>query len=389
MEDVFSKFNTVRPPELDVKEEEPTTPTADELAGEEAKPTEPVEEVKSEPKVEETPTVSSQTQEIKDTFFEDFNKRFGTQYKDESEIKSLFELPKKVTDYEGRLKDKDELAKSVEQYKKEIDDLKKTEDPLKYFSSPEAFIAEQLRKKYPTRNPQLLYEVATTEVDNMDDFDVLVKEKQLFIPKLAKEGDVKGVLFKKYGIDAETPPEEWDSVVKTEIAIDAAAARDKINGLKKEIELPQIVSKEDKERLQADELAKKQGLLSPLKQEFSKFDKIKFGDIEYTVPAEYKEGLGDMFDAYFINAGNEVTEENLTDLAELRDAIFIKRNMDGIIQAVIKDAQTKLRAELDKELGNTDLPNTATASDQAGTRDEKPGWERFIDDQRGYRVSKL
>ena len=385
MESPFDKFNTVPPKDLDVKVED---------EGGEGKEVNAAPETKIDTAGETKPdtiqdTTPAKEEIVKDTLFEDFNKRFGTQEANEDFIKNLLGSTKKLTDYEKKIKEYETLSKSAEQYKKELADLRKAEDPMKYFASPESFIAEQLRKKYPTRNAQLLYEVTTTDVDAMSDFDVLVKEKQLFIPKLAKEGDLRGVLYKKYGIDADSSPEEWDGVVKTELAIDAAAARDRINALKKEIEIPQVVSREEKERLESESLTQKKEALTPLREEFSKFDKVKVGDIEYTVPNEYKEKLGDMFDAYFVGAGNEVTDENLVTLSELRDALFVKENLNDIVKAIEKDAQTKLQAKIDAELGNTNLPNTKTASEGAGVTGQKPGYQQYITDQQGSRVRNL
>jgi len=74
----------------------------------------------------------------------------------------------------------------------------------------------------------------------------------------------------------------------------------------------------------------------------------------------------------------------------LRDALFIKENLSEIAKAIAKDAETKLQAKIDTELGNTQLPNTATASDGAGVNpQELQGYSKFLQDQKGNRVTKL
>ncbi len=327
-----------------------------------------------------------------DTFFDTFNKRFNAEYKTDDDIKHLMESAKKLPEYETKVKEYEPLVKSVEQYKKEIDELKKAEDPLKYFASPESYIAEQLRIKYKDKDPQLLHKIATTDVNEMNDFDVLVYQSKLDSPKIREEA-IKAVLCERYGIDKELlgKPEEWDELAKTKIALDSASARRSVNQLKQGIELPKVVSREERERLANEALAQKTQAIAPIRTEFSKFDKIKVGDVEYTVPDDYKSKLGDMFDAYFLKAGNDVTDENLATVLELRDSIFLWENRNEIAQAIAKEAERKVRAEMESKLGNSQLPNTATASDASVTKakGEMGGVNKFLEDIIGQRVKNL
>ena len=56
-----------------------------------------------------------------------------------------------------------------------------------------------------------------------------------------------------------------------------------------------------------------------------------------------------------------------------------------------KDAETKIKAELDVQLGNTETPgNTATAADGAGTEaNPPPSSTDFFKDLRGERITNL
>ena len=255
------------------------------------------EQLPETPQVEATETPAAQVEtppqpEVKvDPFIENLNKEFGTQYKNRDEVKNIFGLPKKVSEYETKLKESESLAKSVEDYKKKIEELEKEENPLKYFSSPDTFIAEQLRIKYPKSNPVLLQEIATSNVDSMNDFDVLVKEKQLFVNNPPKESSIVAIIKKKYGIDAETPPEEWDELAKAEMQIDAASARDKINTLKSAIELPKVMTREQRLAMESEAITKKEQVIAPLKESFSKFDKFSHEGFEFDVPSEYQSKL--------------------------------------------------------------------------------------------------
>ena len=297
-------------------------------------------------------------------FIETLNKKFGTQFKADDEIKNVFSLPKKVSEYENKLKESEGLSKSIEDYKKKIDELEGSQDPLKYFSSPDSYIAEQLKIKYPKSNPDTLHKIATTDLSKMDDLDVLVKDKQLFVPDAPKEGIIRSVVLKHYGIDPTSAPEEWDEISVAEMKLDAAAARDKINNLKSVIEMPKIVSKEEKLKAEQDAIAQKEQAIAPLKDTFSKFDKFKNEDFEFDVPDDYKSKLPDMFQSMFINAGLEPTQENLETALELRDALLLKQYFPKIKEVIAKEAETKLQAKIDAELHNTQPPNTATLTDQ-------------------------
>jgi len=318
-----------------------------------------------------------------DMFIESLNKEFGTTYKTKDEVKGIFDLPKKVTEYETKLKESEGLTKSVQDYKKKIEELEGNQDPLKYFSSPETYVAEQLRIKYPKSNPVLLQEIATSDVNNMSDFDVLVKEKQLFVQNAPKEGVIRSIVLKKYGIDSSVPPEEWDELAKGEMQLDAATAREKINNLKGVIEMPKVLTREQRIAMESEAITKKEQAIAPLKTSFSKFDKFSYEGFEFDVPDEYKSKLPDMFQSMFINAGMEPTEENLATAVELREALFLKQYFPKIKEVIAKEAETRLQAKIDAELHNTQPPNTATASDQGNVNPlAGKGLDKYIQDQR-------
>jgi hypothetical protein len=318
-----------------------------------------------EPKVDEPQT---------DTFFEEMNKRFGAQFKSTDEVKSIFELPKKVVEYENKLKESESLAKSVEDYKKRIEELEGSQDPLKYFASPESYIAEQLRIKYPKNNPLLLQEIATSNVDAMKDFDVLVKEKQLFVNNPPREQAIRAIILKKYGIDTDTNPEEWDELAKAEMQIDAAYAREKINNLKGAIELPKILTREQREQAEAQMKAEREKQLAPMREAFTSFDKFSHPQIpgfEADVNGEYKSKLNDIFKGYFGDSGVPPTKENLEAAVEFRNAFFVYEQLPKLREIWLKEGRAESQKKYDEESHNTTPPNTATATDNNDVKNYK------------------
>jgi len=319
-----------------------------------------------------------------DEFFENFNKRYGTQFQADDDIKNVLGLPKKVTEYEAKAKESESLVKSIEDYKKKIEELEGSADPLKYFSSPETYIAEQLRIKYPKSNPVLLQEIATTDVNKMGDLDVLVKDKQLFVPDAPKEQIIRAVVLKKYGIDPTSPPEEWDEVSAAEMKLDAASAREKINGLKSVIELPKVITKEQKEQAMQEARVQREHALAPLKENFIKYDKFTQDGLEFDVPDEYKSKLPDMWKAMVMDAGLEPTQENIESIMELREALLLRNYFPKIKEIIAKAAKTELEKAVDAELHNDQPPNTKTASDDGHNQNTLPGLGQFLQDQ-GFR----
>lgn len=346
----------------------------------------------TEPKVEtpqvEQPIVQAQQGEPPkveipktDEFIESLNKRYGTQYKTDDEIKPIFGLPKKVTEYESKSK---EFEKSVADYKKKIEELESSQDPLKYFSSPDSYIAEQLKIKYPKSNPHVLHQIATTDLTKMDDLDVLIKDKQLFVPDAPKEGIIRSVILKKYGIDPTSDPQDWDEIAVAEMKLDAASAREKIEGLKGVIEMPKVQTKEQRELAEREAMTQKEQAITPLKSKFSQFDKFSHKGIEgfgWDVPNDYKSKLPDMFESMFIKAGLEPTEENLNTALELRDALLVYQYLPEMREVWLKEGETRSQSKIDEKLHNTQPPNTTTATDHENVS-TLPGLSKFLSDNR-------
>ena len=331
-----------------------------------------VETTSTEVQPEQTPEPPKVETPQADEFIENFNKRYGTQYKADEEIKGIFETVKKVPEYEARLSDYENVKKSAEERQKEIERLESLNDPLKFFSTPEAYIAEQLKIKYPDRDANVLQEIVTGNADQMDDFDLLAKAERLFNKRLPEGGRyVKDVLYKRYGIDPDSKPEEWDGATRTQIAMDANVWRTKIGDLRKEVDLPKVVSREEREKLQADSLAKKMQAISPVREQFTKFDKFSLGDFEWQVPDDYKQKASEMFNGMFIDAGLDMNEQNLATAIRMRDSNFLYENFGKIREAIVKQAQTDLQAKIDADLHNDTPPNTATATDQGGQQAPK------------------
>ena len=382
MERGFEGFNTVRPedPQEAVSTEatdteQATTVETPAVANEGATTEQATETTEQTTKGQET------TEAAPDEFIETFNKRYNTGYKADDDIKGLFTLPGKVQEYEGKLKDHESLVNSVEQYKKELEEVKATHmgDLLSKPRIRSAYIAEQLVAKYPDRDPDVLANIAMSDIDKMDDLEVLAKERKMRGSKSSLD-NIKAVIGKELGIDPELKPEEWDSLVTTEIEMKATDARDRIKTLLKDIELPKTVTKEEREAQQAQFLEEKIKAAAPIKEIFKKFDVYKNGEFEFVPPDEFKSKLEDVFDGMFIKGGLEINEENIATAELLKKALFVEEYLPKMLEVKEKEVLLKLKEEQDALLNNDTPPNTATATDQGAETEDpnRPGVSKFF-----------
>jgi len=376
----FPSFNRERPDDTQEVETQGTENT-EQVTTEENTVAENQGETTEATTEQTTEQATETTEETPDTFIEDFNKRYNTQYKADDEIKGLFTLPGKVKEYEDKYNDYDSLKSSVDQYKDELEEVKATHmsDLLSKPRIRSAYIAEQLVAKYPDRDPDILANIAMSDIDKMDDLEVLAKERKMRGSKSSLD-NIKAVIIKELGIDAELKPEEWDSLVTTEIEMKATDARDRIKTLLKDIELPKVVSKEDREAQQAKFLEEKTKAIAPVKEVFTKFDTYKNGDFEFVAPDEFKSKLPDIFDSMFIKAGLEVNEENIATAELLKKALFVEEYLPKMLEVKEKEVLARVKAEQDALLHNDTPPNTATATDQPTEEEDpnRPGLSKFF-----------
>jgi hypothetical protein len=325
-------------------------------------PTEPqVEPAKGTPAKEETKAEPTKT-----SWIDEVNKTYGLDYKSADDFKAVLERAKKVDEYEPKFKSYEE---SESKYKKQIEDLQSSLNPLSYFSSQESFIAEQLRRQYPDKSPLILQEVVTSDSKKMSDLDVLIKSQMLDTPDLiGGEAGARDYIIDKYGIDHDTPQEEWSVTTRNKIKIEANQKRKEWEELKSKVQLPKVMTAEEKEAQAKALKDEKLNKVKPLKESFAKFDKFteKVDDntiFEFNVPDEYKQEAATMVESFFVDAGLDVTEENVATINKLVRAMLLENHFKQIYKTIEGDVETRMRAERDKLLNNTTPGNTRTATE--------------------------
>jgi hypothetical protein len=311
---------------------------------------------------EETPVVEPEVVEYND---EQLNTFFGTTGKTKEDLKSVFSLGDKYSELE---KTHDAASQELESVKAQNLELKKGLDPLSYFSSDEAYVAEQLRKKYPKMDPVAIQTAMTKDLDQMTDLDVLALQDVIKRPGLSGgEVTAKKILAADYGVDLEEATEEWDDIAKERIRRAAYDAREEIKTFQSEVELPSAKSDEDLQAERSKELEDLRAQWGTVMPEMQKFDKISIPGkeegqfFEFEVDQEFKDGLGEYFDIMITNGELEPNEETVQFLREQRNKEFVYQNLDKIIAAHESDLRSKLTQQTDEELNNTTPANTQEA----------------------------
>jgi len=363
---------------------EPATEPATEPAVEPA--TEPAVEPATDPGTEPAtePAVEPATEDFSE---EQLNTLFETTGKTKEDIRSIFSQGQKYSELE---KERDEMTKERETLLSQNTELRKGLNPLSHFSSEQAYVAEQLRIKYPTMDAVAIQKAVTQDISKMSDLDVLALQDVIKHPG-AKGGEpmAKRILADDYGVDPSEPAEQWDELSRAKIERKAYEAREELMTFQKEVELPSIKSEED---LKAERAQKAEGLKTqwaPALSKMSEFANVTLPGTEegatfdFEVPQSFRDGLGEYFESVIVNGGLEPNEDTVKFLIEQRNKDFIYQNLDKILIARDADQASKLQKKTDDELNNTDPANTQTAP---ASSTELSGTEKFVTGHRGRRI---
>jgi len=295
---------------------------------------------------------------------EQLNSFFETTGKTKEDIKGVYSLGSKYSELETK---SNEYLQELDTIKQQNAELKKGLDPLSYFSSEQTYIAEQLRKKYPTMDPVAIQTAITKDISEMSDIDVLALQDVIKRPGISGgESMSKKLLANKYGIDLSEPASEWDELARGALQRDAYDARQELNTFKSEVELPSIKTEEELQAERAKQTEDLKAQWAPVLPKLQAFDKITIPGkeegqgFEFEVPQEFRDGLGDYFEAMIVNGELQPNEETVKFMMVQREKDFIHQNLSKIYTAIEADLSAKIKSEADALLNNTDPANTQT-----------------------------
>jgi hypothetical protein len=301
---------------------------------------------------------------------ENFNSFFGTPYKGEGEVK---ELLNRAAEYESIQKKFTELETSYKSLEEKNKELEAGTDPMQYFSSPDAYVAEQIKKQMPDVDPAVIVKLLSHEKSRIADFDLLAYDYLLNSPDTI--GGIDGArecVAKKYGIDPNDPAEEWERVTKNMMMADARAVERRIAQMKGEIKVPELPTPEAIQAQRAEAVQKNKAAWAPYVNDISGFDKLSVpGDdgkvmLEMEVPKAFRDTLPEFIDGVIEQTGVVPSPETLKDVIEYRNKMFVYDYLPKILEVYGNNIRSELEEKYHRELNNVVPPNSNIAPASPG-----------------------
>jgi hypothetical protein len=336
-----------------------------------------------------TPPVTEQ----KETFFEPLNKRYGTSFKSDDEISEVFKSTARIAELDAKVKELEPLkAKEADftaaqkEWQAEKAKLEADRNPLKFFKNKDAYVAHQLSMSYPDEQVPIIMKLMTSDLTRMDKVDLLANELLLKTPDI--EGGLAGaneVLLSELGIDAETKPEEWDSLTKNKINIRATEARTRLQALKDSVEIPKVKTDEE---IAQETVVKQEGLKktwSPFLDRIEAMDKVNIPDPSdptkvletIDIPDSWRKSAREGLMETILASEIEPTDNALKALVIEREKDFIYESLPQIYTLWANKIKSEAIAERDKLLNNDTLPNDNTKPPEA-TQETGGGMGDFL-----------
>ena len=345
------------------------------------------EEVVAEPQTEPTPQPAEaapaaepvgETAAAEQTkFFEELNKRYKAGFKSDDEVTAALGSLSKMTEYEAKLREAeqhrakvDELTAKEKSWLEEKQKLEARVNPLAFFRDEKAYVAEQLRRQFPDRDPATIERVVTSDLSRMDKVELLAHRLLLDAPDI--EGGLEGAkeaVLSDMGLEMGSKPEEWDRITKNKLTVKAAQARKDLEELQRSVEIPKVKTEAD---LQAEMATKIDGLKrawTPLLDKMETIDKLQIPAEDGTVlasidiPAEWRKEMREELTTTALASGQEPTEENIKELNAIREMKFIWKNLPKLYTILENQWKSKAIEERDKLLHNDTPPNNSVKPD--------------------------
>ena len=345
------------------------------------------EEVVAEPQTEPTPQpaeaapaaepVGEPAAAEQTKFFEELNKRYKAGFKSDDEVTAALGSLSKMTEYEAKLREAeqhrakvDELTAKEKSWLEEKQKLEARVNPLAFFRDEKAYVAEQLRRQFPDRDPATIERVVTSDLSRMDKVELLAHRLLLDAPDI--EGGLEGAkeaVLSDMGLEIGSKPEEWDRITKNKLTVKAAQARKDLEELQRSVEIPKVKTEAD---LQAEMATKIDGLKrawTPLLDKMETIDKLQIPAEDGTVlasidiPAEWRKEMREELTTTALASGQEPTEENIKELNAIREMKFIWKNLPKLYTILENQWKSKAIEERDKLLHNDTPPNHSVKPD--------------------------
>ena len=231
--------------------------------------------------------------------------------------------------------------------------------PLGYANEGIALFNEFV-KKTGIQNYGVFNKLMNTEVDKLDDLDVMVMQEVINKPALiGQESKLKAMFEKKYQLDPDQVEEDDLVINKLTLKSDAETARKTLGETKSGITLPEEtppappggkppLSEEEKTNLTKGWSA----VTNQLEKEWKAFPLIPEGSkdplLQFEIPAEVKQNLIQRGREFALENNIELNKENVTEIFGMMQKDLIAENLPKILHSVAEKVRGMTEEEYDK-----------------------------------------
>ena len=262
----------------------------------------------------------------------------------------------------------EETEKSRKALEEKARTLEAGQDVMKYFSSPDAYIAEQIRMQRSDLDPGVVMRLLRNDKEKLADLDLLAYDMLVQSPRTI--GGLEGArktIAKKYEVDLDTPEGEWDMVSRNMMMMDARNAEQRIAQMKSDIKLPVVKSPEAVEAERTEAVQKIKSQWAPYVNDITSFDKLVVpGDdgatmLEMEIPKAFRDTLPEYVNGVIEQTGLEPNPENLKEIVDYRNRTFIYDYLPKILEVYGNNIRSEIEKKYAALLNNTTPPNTTVA----------------------------
>ena len=315
------------------------------------------------------------------------NEHTGANFESLDDVKGLLSTKDKLKEYESTLEQKDEA-------------LKKAGDPYQTFADEKILKANEIVRKNEGVTPDVAFKLASSDLDNMNDDDVLVMEQIMNNPHYAgRESELKDIINEDYGLDefgSEDDMEEADKKklsrrqMKKEMA--AKKARESLKQMAS-VETPgqrdlEAETQQEKEQQQKEFEQKVNTFRPQANKMLEDVGTLKFGKNghEYQVDQAFMDTLGkDDNLAKFLANNYDANDPNAYNNALQKvKQMYWANNPDRIVDDLEEQIKARMQDQVHKEQHNP-KENNRQEKPQASDAQQRNAEEtkRLINDLKG------
>ena len=300
---------------------------------------------------------------------EHFNKHFGKEFKKADEIKGLFDLQGKVTEYEGKLTEYEKAKLDLADLQKKYEEVGKYVNPKDFFANDDVYRTNLMLKKYPDKDVTLMTKISTLDIDKTDNFDLLVLNEMLQNPSIeGGEAGARELLASEFGIDVDDKS-SWDTLTKNKISKEANKVKTEFKTLQKvEPQLPI-----DVEKMKSELISRENAKIEQVKQEWSPlmdkalqdfkeltiFDTDEKGDLKeiYKYQVEYtdedRKAIKQDMVNYLAYTGQQINEKSVKDSLDMIKGRFALQQLPKMMKSYGQQIATQKDDEWHQKVNNT------------------------------------